>query len=61
MSHQPETIALDSGPQDGVPLLCHHGATKIPSTVPHLLDGEGYISVLVGRFGAMLDELVPHL
>jgi len=25
------------------------------------LDGEGHISILVGRFGAMLDELVPHL
>lgn len=42
----------------------HHAewlATKIPGAVPHLLDGEGHISVLVGRFGAMLDELVPHL
>jgi hypothetical protein len=42
----------------------HHAewlATKIPGAVSHLLDGEGHISILVGRFGAMLDELVPHL
>jgi pimeloyl-ACP methyl ester carboxylesterase len=42
----------------------HHAewlASNIPGTVPHLLDGEGHLSVLVGRFGAMVDELLPHL
>jgi hypothetical protein len=42
----------------------HHAewlATKIPSAVRHLLDDEGHLSVLVSRFGAMLDELLPHL
>jgi pimeloyl-ACP methyl ester carboxylesterase len=45
-----------------VPL--HHAewlASKIPGAVSHLLDGEGHFSVLVGHFGAMLDELLPHL
>jgi pimeloyl-ACP methyl ester carboxylesterase len=42
----------------------HHAewlASNIPGVVPHLLDGEGHFSVLVGRFGAMVDELLPHL
>jgi pimeloyl-ACP methyl ester carboxylesterase len=42
----------------------HHAewlASNIPGAVPHLLDGEGHFSVLVGRFGAMVDELLPHL
>ena len=42
----------------------HHAewlARNIPGAVPHLLDGEGHLSVLVGRFGAMVDELMPHL
>jgi pimeloyl-ACP methyl ester carboxylesterase len=42
----------------------HHAewlASNIPGAAPHLLDGEGHFSVLVGRFGAMVDELLPHL
>jgi pimeloyl-ACP methyl ester carboxylesterase len=42
----------------------HHAewlAGNIPDAVPHFLDGEGHLSVLVGRFGAMVDELMPHL
>jgi pimeloyl-ACP methyl ester carboxylesterase len=42
----------------------HHAhwlASNIPGVVSHLLDGEGHFSVLVGRFGAMVDELLPHL
>jgi pimeloyl-ACP methyl ester carboxylesterase len=42
----------------------HHAqwlASNIPGAVSHLLDGEGHFSVLVGRFGAMVDELLPHL
>lgn len=42
----------------------HHAewlAAHVPGATPHLLDGEGHFSVLVGRFGLMLDELLPHL
>jgi len=42
----------------------HHAhwlVSNIPGVVSHLLDGEGHFSVLVGRFGAMVDELLPHL
>ena len=42
----------------------HHAewlAAHVPGAVPHLLDGEGHFSVLVGRFGAMVDELTRHL
>ncbi len=42
----------------------HHAewlANNIPGVVPHFLDGEGHLSVLVGRFGTMVDELLPHL
>jgi pimeloyl-ACP methyl ester carboxylesterase len=42
----------------------HHAqwlARNVPGVVSHLLDGEGHFSVLVGRFGAMVDELLPHL
>ena len=42
----------------------HHAewlARNIPGAASHLLDGEGHLSVLVGRFGAMVDELLPHL
>jgi pimeloyl-ACP methyl ester carboxylesterase len=42
----------------------HHAqwlASNVPGVVSHLLDGEGHFSVLVGRFGAMVDELLPHL
>jgi pimeloyl-ACP methyl ester carboxylesterase len=42
----------------------HHAewlVSNIPGAVPQLLDGEGHLSVLVGRFGAMVDELLPHL
>jgi pimeloyl-ACP methyl ester carboxylesterase len=42
----------------------HHAewlVSNIPGAVPHLLEGEGHLSVLVGRFGAMVDELLPHL
>jgi pimeloyl-ACP methyl ester carboxylesterase len=42
----------------------HHAewlASNIPGAVPHLLDGEGHLSVLVGRFGVMIEELLPHL
>jgi pimeloyl-ACP methyl ester carboxylesterase len=41
----------------------HHAqwlASNVPGVVSHLLDGEGPFSVLVGRFGAMVDELLPH-
>jgi pimeloyl-ACP methyl ester carboxylesterase len=41
----------------------HHAqwlASNVPGVVSHLLDGEGHFSVLVGRFGAMVDELLPH-
>ncbi len=42
----------------------HHAewlAANVPGVVPHLLDGEGHFSVLVGRFGTMVDELATHL
>lgn len=42
----------------------HHGqwlATHIPGVVPHLLDGEGHLSIQVNRFDEMLDEAVAHL
>lgn len=42
----------------------HHAewlTSHIPGVSAHLLDGEGHFSVLVGRFGTMLDELLPHL
>ena len=42
----------------------HHGqwlAANIPGVVPHLLDGEGHLSIQVNRFEEMLDELLPHL
>lgn len=42
----------------------HHAewlAGHIPGVTAHLLEGEGHFSVLVGRFGTMLDELVRHL
>ena len=52
--------------QGGADLMVpfHHAqwlASNIPGAVSHLLDGEGHFSVLVGRFGAMVDELLPHL
>jgi pimeloyl-ACP methyl ester carboxylesterase len=42
----------------------HHAewlANTIPGAISHLLEGEGHFSVLVGRYGAMVDELLPHL
>jgi pimeloyl-ACP methyl ester carboxylesterase len=42
----------------------HHAewlAAHVPGARSHLLEGEGHFSVLVGRFGTMLDELLPHL
>lgn len=42
----------------------HHGqwlAEHIPGVVPHLIDGEGHLSILVGAFPAMVEELLPHL
>ena len=42
----------------------HHGewlAEHIPGVVPHLVDGEGHLSILVGAFDRMVDELLPHL
>ncbi|HWJ82986.1 MAG TPA: alpha/beta hydrolase [Nocardioides sp.] len=42
----------------------HHGewlADNIPGVVPHLIDGEGHLSILVGAFEQMVEELVEHL
>lgn len=42
----------------------HHGewlAQNIPGVVPHLIDGEGHLSIVVGKFAEMVDELVAHL
>jgi hypothetical protein len=42
----------------------HHAewlARNVSGAVPQFLDGEGHLSVLVGRSGAMVDELMPHL
>lgn len=42
----------------------HHGewlAERIPGVVPHLVPGEGHLSIAVGAIGRMLDELLPHL
>lgn len=42
----------------------HHGewlAEQIPGVVPHLEPGEGHLSIVVGAFDRMLDELLPHL
>ncbi len=42
----------------------HHAewlAAHLPGVTAHLLDGEGHFSVLVGRFGTMLDELLRHI
>lgn len=42
----------------------HHAewlAANVPGAIAHLEPDEGHFSVLVGRFGAMLDELLPHL
>ncbi|HJQ04730.1 MAG TPA: hypothetical protein VJ872_04770, partial [Nocardioides sp.] len=39
----------------------HHGqwlAEHIPGVVPHLLDGEGHLSIQVNRFADMVAELV---
>lgn len=42
----------------------HHGqwlARNLPGVVPHLIDGEGHLSIVVGAFEQMVDELVDHL
>lgn len=42
----------------------HHGqwlAQNIPGVVPHLIDGDGHLSIVVGRFEEMIDELIAHL
>ena len=42
----------------------HHGewlARHVPAVVPHLVEGEGHLSILVGAFDRMVDELLPHL
>ena len=42
----------------------HHGqwlAQHIPGVVPHLIDGEGHLSIQINHFAQMIDELVPHL
>ncbi|MBM9458532.1 alpha/beta fold hydrolase [Nocardioides sp. zg-536] len=42
----------------------HHGewlAARIPGVVPHLVPGEGHLSIAVGSFGPMLDELLAHV
>lgn len=42
----------------------HHGewlAANVPGAVAHLEEGEGHFSILVGAFGQMLDELLPHV
>lgn len=42
----------------------HHGewlAAHLPGVVPHLEDGEGHLSILVGAFDRMVDELLSHL
>lgn len=42
----------------------HHGewlAGRIPGVVPHLEQGEGHLSIVVGAFDRMIGELVRHL
>lgn len=42
----------------------HHGewlVANIPAAVPHLMQGEGHFSVVVGAMGRMLDEALRHL
>jgi pimeloyl-ACP methyl ester carboxylesterase len=42
----------------------HHGewlAEHVPAVVPHLLDGEGHLSIQVGAFDRMVEELLPHV
>jgi pimeloyl-ACP methyl ester carboxylesterase len=42
----------------------HHGqwlAQNIPGVVPHLLDGEGHLSIAVGYFEQMVEEVLDHL
>ncbi|GAA3827035.1 alpha/beta hydrolase [Nocardioides panacisoli] len=42
----------------------HHGewlAAHVPAVVPHLVEGEGHLSILVGAFDRMVEELLPHL
>ena len=48
----PDGRALDievTGPDDGLPLAFHH---------VHLVPGEGHVSLAVGAFERMLDELL---
>ena len=42
----------------------HHGewlADNIPGVVPHLVQGEGHLSIQVKHFEPMLDEILAHL
>ena len=42
----------------------HHGewlAEHVPGVVPHLEQGEGHFSIVVGAFERMVDEVVRHL
>lgn len=42
----------------------HHGewlAEHIPGVVPHLLEGEGHLSIVIGAFDEMVDEIVRHV
>ncbi|QYJ04659.1 alpha/beta hydrolase [Nocardioides panacisoli] len=42
----------------------HHGewlAEHIPGVVPHLLEGEGHLSIVVGAFEEMVDEIVRNV
>jgi len=42
----------------------HHGewlAANIPGVVPHLEQGEGHLSIMVGAFDRMVAEVVRHL
>lgn len=42
----------------------HHGewlAAHIPGVVPHLVDGEGHLSIQEKHLAAMVDELLPHV
>ena len=56
-----------AGPPDGEPLACHHGTPGggLPSDLrvqasarPHLFDDHGHLSVVVGAYGEILDELL---
>ena len=55
-------VAVWQGSEDMMVPFAHGRwlAERIPGAAARLLDGEGHLSILIGQYGRLLDELLAH-